>query len=283
MQLSLTQFCRPATQAELAFYTESLYPLQDRVFQVASVYQDAIYLTGGTALARFHFHHRLSDDLDFFTTTDDLKLIVADMMARLASQGFEVEVEKLDVYFARCYVTQEGVRLKMDFAREFNLLGALEQTPPGVFVNSLEDIGANKITAFEDRAEIKDIVDLFYLCCTISFDHLFELAERKRAPVAYESLLTINTVGLSGRVLTTQSLAEEELVRFLDDLRQRTEDEVKKKEVWATENMTQVIARLLWDFPPEERCLSAAARPVLRRRLATLPLPAQRALARMVS
>lgn len=283
MQFDLTQFYRQARPEELAFYTDMLYPLQDRVFQLAAVYGNAIYLTGGTALARFHFHHRLSEDLNFFTITDDLKLIVADMMARLSNQGFSVEVEKLDIYFARCYVTLDGVRLKMDFAREFNLLGAPELTQSGIFVNPLEDIGANKISAFEDRAEIKDIIDLFYLCRTFDFDHLFALADHKRAPVAYESLLTINTIGISGRVLTTQPLAEQELVRFLEDLRQHTEQEVKKKEFWADEHIAQVIARLLWDFPPEERTLSTAARPVLRRRLRTLSLPAQRALARVVA
>ena len=29
------------------------------------------FLTGGTALAAFHLHHRLSDDLDLFTLDDD--------------------------------------------------------------------------------------------------------------------------------------------------------------------------------------------------------------------
>ena len=50
---SLAEYWRKATPAELDFYRMKLYPLQDRVFEVASVYEDAIYLTGGTALARF--------------------------------------------------------------------------------------------------------------------------------------------------------------------------------------------------------------------------------------
>jgi hypothetical protein len=55
-----------ATPAEITFYQEHLYPLQDEVMKIAAIYGDKIYLTGGTALARFHFHHRLSEDLDFF-------------------------------------------------------------------------------------------------------------------------------------------------------------------------------------------------------------------------
>jgi hypothetical protein len=52
-------------------------------------------------LARFYFHHRLSEDLDFFTTTDDLKEIANDLRLRLIARGLTVEVEKLEVYFAR--------------------------------------------------------------------------------------------------------------------------------------------------------------------------------------
>ncbi len=56
--------CRQATTQEKEFYFEKLYPLQDVVLGVID--NPAFYLTGGTALSRFHYHHRFSDDLDFF-------------------------------------------------------------------------------------------------------------------------------------------------------------------------------------------------------------------------
>ena len=59
----IEQFYRLASGDELAFYFDRLYPLHDRVFQDAAAFGDAIYLTGGTALARVHFQHRLSDAL----------------------------------------------------------------------------------------------------------------------------------------------------------------------------------------------------------------------------
>ncbi|HQY94103.1 hypothetical protein [Caldilinea sp.] len=61
------QFCRQATAEELATYNDILYPLQDVVFEASLIFEDAIYLTGGAVLARFHCHHCLSEDLDFFT------------------------------------------------------------------------------------------------------------------------------------------------------------------------------------------------------------------------
>jgi len=89
--------------------------------EVAGVYGDKIYLTGGTALSRFYFQHRLSEDLDFFTTTDDLKLIANDLAGRLQARGFIVEIDKLDVYFGRIFAQEKDLKLKIEFVREFNL------------------------------------------------------------------------------------------------------------------------------------------------------------------
>jgi len=119
--MNIVDFYRHATAEELNFYQKIFYPLQDRVFDIASVYGDKLYLTGGTALARFYFNHRLSDDLDFFTPTDDLKAIANDMRLRLADAGYVVEVSTLEVYFARFFIVQENFKLKVEFAKEFNL------------------------------------------------------------------------------------------------------------------------------------------------------------------
>ncbi len=55
-----------------------LTPLQRAFLQVffADPVGQRFFLTGGTALAAFHLHHRLSDDLDLFTL-DDLALEAA--------------------------------------------------------------------------------------------------------------------------------------------------------------------------------------------------------------
>ena len=127
-------------------------------------------MTGGTALARFYFHHRLSEDLDFFVLTDDLKWLVTDLCARLNTQCGRIEIEKLEVYFARVYLVTEHVSLKIEFAREFNLLAGLSKTEHDIFINHLEDLGANKITAFEDRAHIKDMSDLYSITRQIPFE-----------------------------------------------------------------------------------------------------------------
>jgi predicted nucleotidyltransferase component of viral defense system len=276
----MQQFYRTATSDEIRFYEEKLYPLQDLVFEIASVYEDQLYLTGGTALARFHFNHRFSEDLYFFTDTDDLKRIATDLTARLKDSGFSIEIERSDVYFVQVYIITNDCRLKIDFVKAYNRVGGLQKTDKGVYINDLEDIGANKITAFEDRAEIKDIIDLYRITQKIPIERLFELAELKRIPVAYEQLLTINAQGISGRALLTQDLDEVDFSRFVDHLKSKTEAEIKKKERITLENLPDVINRLLWDFPREERNINPYSIPVLRRRLNRLPLPSRSVLER---
>ena len=281
--MDIQRYYRQATAQEIAYYTESLYPLQDKVFELARLYDQKLYLTGGTALSRFYFQHRLSEDLDFFTTTDDLKLIANDLRLRLIAQGYEVEMEKLDIYFARFYVLHAGATLKVEFVKEFHLIDPLIQTEHGIYINSLEDIGANKITAFEDRAAIKDIVDLYYITPRLPSPRLFELADRKRIPVAYEQLLALNVTGITGQALLAHDIPATALATFLMELKGITEAEIKKKEMSRANNLEPLIHRLLWEFPAERRSLNADSIPVLQQRLHTLSLPDRRALARRLA
>ena len=52
------------------YYEESLYPLQNGVLRAVRNCKTRFYLTGGTALSRAYYHHRYSDDLDFFVNAD---------------------------------------------------------------------------------------------------------------------------------------------------------------------------------------------------------------------
>ena len=54
------------------------------------------YLTGGTALSAFYLHHRLSEDLDFFTESD--------VETEMASRG-------LNMFFKEGSSTVLGIRI----------------------------------------------------------------------------------------------------------------------------------------------------------------------------
>jgi len=49
---------------------EKLYPLQNGVLNLVKKLKTPFFLTGGTALRRFYFNHRFSDDLDFFVINE---------------------------------------------------------------------------------------------------------------------------------------------------------------------------------------------------------------------
>ena len=52
------------------YYEENLYGLQNGVLNIVKNLDVPFYLTGGTALSRGYYHHRYSDDLDFFVNCD---------------------------------------------------------------------------------------------------------------------------------------------------------------------------------------------------------------------
>ena len=238
---------RVATAEERDFYYKTLYPLQDFVFSLLKGEPD-IYLTGGTALARFYFQHHLSEDIDLFikvapedspeTIASDRKtdIYARDLAGRLVRGLGSKFGSKCDIVnehygdmYSRFFIQTDILSLKIDFVREYSHIGATIPQPSGINLNNLEDMGASKISAFEDRAEIKDIIDLFYFTQQIPLPRLFELADLKRVPVPYEHLLTINIQGISGIALLEQTVDTAEVMDFIDLLKHETAQEVKKK------------------------------------------------------
>lgn len=47
-------------------YFEDIYKIQDKILNIVFSFENNFYLTGGTALNRFYFNYRFSEDLDFF-------------------------------------------------------------------------------------------------------------------------------------------------------------------------------------------------------------------------
>lgn len=290
--MSMKKLYKVATLKEIREYQKALYPLQDTILSFLPTFDD-FYLTGGTALARFYLNHRLSEDLDLFIKVrkeDELQTNrqkkradrYAQDLVSLLSGTFEISDELYDFYYSRFYVKTKDCAMKIDVVREHLHYGELVETPDGFYMNNLEDIAATKIAAFEDRAEIKDIIDLLYLTKQIPLPRLFELADLKRVPVAYEQLLAINTQGISGMALLIKPIDGQELTTFIDLLKKETENEVKKKERIAMDEIEQTIAMNLWDFPREFRTINPQSIPVLKRRLHKLPFPKRKVLERLL-
>ena len=81
------------------------------------------FLTGGTALATFHFHHRISEDLDLFTY-DDLALSQVDVLMPHLAQEVDCRIGRTRraEYFRQFLLepeVEDTPSLKIDLVREF--------------------------------------------------------------------------------------------------------------------------------------------------------------------
>ncbi len=145
--------------------------------------RSSFFLTGGTALAAYFLHHRLSEDLDLFTQTPRaVPLAVAALPDAAAAAGFGVEVVRGFPTFAELRVTGHGETLKIDLAEDapFRLSATRPGAAEGLALDSLEDISANKLSALFDRATPKDFVDVFLLASDVKpLDELVEQARQK--------------------------------------------------------------------------------------------------------
>jgi predicted nucleotidyltransferase component of viral defense system len=215
---------RQATKEERAFYEETLYPLQDKVLSLLQT--DRFYLSGGTALSRWHYDHRYSDDLDFFFRGDafpkeEFSVFFRDVIARLAA-SFTIEAAIDGDYFKRIFVVQNDTSLKIEFIYE-NYPHCGDYLISGDFlIDSSENIAVNKITAVQDRKTAKDFVDLLFLMNDFELDRLLMDAAHKIVPLDYEgTVMAFADSTPEGIALLKRPVTVEELNQFSRSLIKR--------------------------------------------------------------
>lgn len=146
---------------------------------------DSFYLTGGTALAHFYLRHRKSNDLDFFTATEEL----IDPFGRrleeaLRSGGMNVERKRGFRSFVELLARGGGeetiIHLALDSPFRFEPVKEFPEYP-GLKVDSLADIASNKLLALFGRAALRDFIDVYTLVRKGHFSHqaLMEKAKQK--------------------------------------------------------------------------------------------------------
>jgi len=143
------------------------------------------YLTGGTALAAFYLKHRKSNDLDFFTTTEEL---IVPFSHRLAEQ---LKTRQMTVQRQRG--VHSFVELLVEKGKENTIIHLAQDTPfrfepvkefpefSKLKVDSLSDISSNKLLALFGRATLRDFIDVYFLVKKTEFsaEALMEMAKKK--------------------------------------------------------------------------------------------------------
>lgn len=165
-------------------YLDRLYPLQDNFLKFFDfINQGRFYLTGGTALSRFYYRHRYSEDLDFFSVSElkDFREIAAKVIEAARQKQFSIEVETVSNHFFRFYAKEKDVSLKIDFVNEMAFhFGPFKRFPLFACVDNELNILTNKISCIS-RYEVKDIADIWALAKHLAFSwrEIMEIAEKK--------------------------------------------------------------------------------------------------------
>lgn len=160
--------------------------LQDRFLALffTNAVADSFYLTGGTALARFYFHHRESIDLDLFTNQRDADFDAVNraVLGILQTLALRIQSQVTTPTFLQYIVVNDSdVTLKVDFVKDVPVHFGATREIDGLRLDSLENIGANKVLAVFGRTDAKDFIDLYWILqrTNLMFDDLYALAKEK--------------------------------------------------------------------------------------------------------
>lgn len=158
-------------------------PIQKTVFDsfIKDNLHNDFYFTGGTALKVFYFNHRESEDLDFFSENDFDTDLAVKFMQQVAS-GLKAKLRNTVIEKVRIFElvdSQNNLIIKVDFAqypyprlKKGLVVGDIE-------IDSLEDIGANKLHTILQRTQVKDFVDLYFLLQKFTIWDLLHFSQKK--------------------------------------------------------------------------------------------------------
>ena len=119
-------------------------------------------LTGGAALAGYHLGHRTTQDLDLFLSgVERFDAQPAEILDRLAAAGLRVRPIQRTPGFERHVVELDGERLTVDLVADpVPCIEPPTSQPPGILVDTPQEILTNKLTTLLSRAEVRDLVDV---------------------------------------------------------------------------------------------------------------------------
>jgi hypothetical protein len=175
----------------VSFYEQATTPACQRglAFLRHQAFVRDFYLAGGTALA-LQIGHRISTDLDWFSTTCRLDAAERETIRQAldGSGEFEVVSEQDGLLFTRLFGTDASF-----IYQQHALLEPIVEYQ-GVQLASPTDIGLMKLAAVNSRGTRRDFVDVYCLREVVTLDRLLELASLKYAnrpsflPIAVRAL-----------------------------------------------------------------------------------------------
>jgi predicted nucleotidyltransferase component of viral defense system len=132
------------------------------------------YLAGGTALA-LQLGHRVSHDLDFFSTSNPLGMPERALLVRQLQNIKPTAIKREQD--EQLYTTIMGVEASFIYQHHSLLFPLIEVD--GLQLASVTDIGLMKLSAIKDRGTRRDFVDLYCLRKEAPLRTLFELLPQR--------------------------------------------------------------------------------------------------------
>jgi len=215
------------------------YTLQDAFLSqfFAARFAKDFYLTGGTALARFYFHHRTSVDLDLFTNNQSVDFNEVNLSVTAHLRRLKLTLIKqvtTETFLQYIGTSRTGITLKVDMVKDIPVHFGKIVKKKMIHVDALENIGSNKILAIFGRTDAKDFIDLYYILhkTDYSFDHLYKQAKQKDLGLTefYLANSIANVSSITQWPPMKQAIDTKELVKYYHDLSKKLLMRIKPKE-----------------------------------------------------
>ena len=181
-------------------------PLLRALRHVFSQRLSGCVLAGGSALAGFYAGHRRSDDLDFFTASEESQEAAILAVGSLDRIGAAVQVRQHSASYFRALCRLDERRFTVDVALAPGWFQNLRPVmlAGGIAVADLDSLLRMKAAALVSRCAEKDLYDLIWIlerCTGMTLPLLVEAARTLDAGADPESLL----ISVTGARLSPES------------------------------------------------------------------------------
>lgn len=162
------------------------------------------YLSGGTALSEYYLHHRISEDLDFFSEKEIDKIWLNSLAKQIKqSAGFG----KLDIEesFNRnlVFFTTHKATVKTEFTYYPFTRIEKSTTKNGIKIDSLIDIAVNKFFTIYQKPTARHFIDLYFILKTKKY--LWEQLE-KFARIKFDAV--IDPIQLGSQLIKVETVKD---------------------------------------------------------------------------
>lgn len=215
------------------------YKLQDDFLEVffSESFASDFYLTGGTALSRFYFNHRISDDIDLFTQNQKIDFSHVNSLILRILDKLKLKIIKqvnTDTFLQYITENRSGNTLKVDFVKEIPIHFGEFKMVGKTRIDSLENIGSNKVLTIFGRRDAKDFIDLYFILqkTKLKFEDLYNLAIQKDLGLSEfylaNSMRQIEDISIYPKMLV--KLDKNKLIKFYSELAKKLMLKIKPQD-----------------------------------------------------